>query len=111
MIFIYFGELYPTNLRGMYFGLAAMIGRIGGVLAPEFIQLEKENKNDLLVKSIPMITFSIVALIAGILCLLLPRTKDMPLLQTMTEANELYKKNEERLAFKNLFQFSTTIFN
>ena len=106
VIYLYFGELYPINLRGMFFGLTTIIGRVGGILAPELIQLEKENKNDPLLKSIPMITLSLSGFIAGILCLLLPRTEDIPLLQTMTEANELYKKNEEQNGFKKLFQFS-----
>ena len=106
VIYLYFGELYPINLRGMFFGLTTIIGRVGGILAPELIQLEKENKNDPLLKSIPMITLSLSGFIAGILCLLLPRTEDIPLLQTMTEANEFYKKNEEQNGFKKLFRFS-----
>ena len=106
VIYIYFGELYPTNLRGMAIGLVTMISRVGGILAPELIQLEKENKNDPLLKSIPMVTFSILAFVAGIISLLLPQTKDIPLLQTMTDADALYKKNEKRLNLKNLSHVS-----
>ena len=96
-MYIYFGELYPTELRGMGIGLISAISRIGGLIAPELIYLEKENKHNPVLKSVPLVTFSVIALIGGIVGLLLPETKDKQLLQTVEEAVELYANNDRRI--------------
>ena len=41
LVYIMTSELYPTKIRGTMFGLANMIGRTGGLLAPMVIEFEK----------------------------------------------------------------------
>lgn len=98
MICIYGGELFPTKLRGMAIGLASIFSRIGGLLAPLLILMETENKDNIILKSIPSVIFTICAILAAFLTALLPETKDKPLLQTITQADQFYAENERRFA-------------
>ena len=59
----------------------------------------EENKHNGLIKSIPMLTFSFFALISAIVAQTLPETKDTPLLQTLTEANQFYESDKKRKFF------------
>jgi len=84
-------------MRGMSIGFISAISRIGSLLAPELIFIEKENKNNLFLKSVPMAIFSIFGLIAGIIALLLPETKNQPMLHSLQDAEKFYEKNEKRI--------------
>ena len=96
-IYIYFCELFPTEMRGMSIGFISAISRIGSLLAPELIFIEKENKNNLFLKSIPMAIFSMLGVVAGVIALHLPETKDQPMLHSLEDAEKFYEKNEKRL--------------
>ena len=61
-------------------------------------RLESENQDNMVMKSIPSVVFSTVALVAGLVAFLLPETKGMKLLETMEEANEFYGNNEKRIS-------------
>ena len=41
LVYIVTSELYPTKIRGTMFGVANMLGRMGGLLAPMVIEFEK----------------------------------------------------------------------
>jgi len=43
-----------------------------------------------------MLLFATFAIISAIVAQTLPETKDTPLLQTMTEANQFYEKDKNR---------------
>ena len=40
LVYIVTSELYPTKIRGTMFGVANMLGRMGGLLAPMVIEFE-----------------------------------------------------------------------
>ena len=61
-------------------------------------RLESENQDNVVMKSVPSVVFSTVALVAGLVAFSLPETKGMKLLETMEEANEFYGNNEKRIS-------------
>ncbi|XP_028290283.1 solute carrier family 22 member 13-like isoform X2 [Gouania willdenowi] len=67
-IYVYTAELYPTVIRQNGVGLNAMIGRIGGIIAPLVRLL------DVIHYTIPMLIYGIVPIVAGGLCFMLPET-------------------------------------
>ena len=63
-----------------------IIGHVGGVLAPLLADAGKK-----IDPALPYIIFSIVNIIVGVLCLLLPETNHIPLPNTIQEAVEMEK--------------------
>lgn len=68
-IYIYTSELYPTVVRNMAIGASSTSMRIGSMLAP-FI-----SDTVVSVPWMPTAIFGVAALVAGLVCLLLPETK------------------------------------
>ena len=80
-IYIYAAELFPTDIRTIGLGFASMVGRIGGIAAPFII---------LLPRFTPNLIFALSGIVSGFSVLLLPETKDKPLLQTVKQAKSFY---------------------
>ncbi|XP_035700301.1 organic cation transporter protein-like [Branchiostoma floridae] len=85
VIYIWSGELYPTVIRNLGMGVASMWARVGGIVSP-FIALSMD-----LWGPLPYIIFGGLALVAGVLCLILPETLNFPLAQTLEEAEAFGK--------------------
>ncbi|XP_077966038.1 solute carrier family 22 member 21-like isoform X1 [Styela clava] len=85
MIFLYPAELFPTKLRNTALGFSATLSRFGGLMAP-FIAFTGESS-----KLVPFLILSGIALVASIVTLLLPETKDLPLPETLEESLALEK--------------------
>lgn len=83
ILYTYTAELFPTSLRQRLFSVCTTVGRIGTILAPQAPLLAD------VAKSLPMIVFGSVALIAGILTLLLPETLKIDLPNTIAEASQM----------------------
>ncbi|CAB3233014.1 unnamed protein product [Arctia plantaginis] len=68
-IYIYTSELYPTVVRNMGIGASSTSMRIGSMLAPFIADTVVS------VPWMPTAIFGVAALVAGLVCLLLPETK------------------------------------
>lgn len=68
-IYVYTSELYPTVVRNMGVGACSTSMRVGTMLAP-FIA-----NTVVSVSWLPTAIFGIAALVAGLVCLILPETK------------------------------------
>ena len=80
-IYVYAAELFPTDMRTTGLGFASMVGRIGGIAAPFII---------LLPRFTPNLIFALSGIVSGFSVLLLPETKNKPLLQTLNQAKSFY---------------------
>ncbi|BFZ10272.1 hypothetical protein BsWGS_13311 [Bradybaena similaris] len=75
IIYLMAAELFPTVTRNIGMGVASMSARIGGLLAPFFLDLKTVSE------SFPLIMFGGLSLLAGSLALMLPETAGKPLPQ------------------------------
>ena len=85
---IFTSELYPTPLRSTGVGLSVALARLGGVWAPQINVLSATLGSIY----IPFVIFSIVSLVAGTLCLMLPETLNKLLPESLSDAKALNKK-------------------
>ncbi|KAG4067214.1 hypothetical protein HA402_000205 [Bradysia odoriphaga] len=82
-LYIYTSELWPTNMRHSIMGLCSTMGRIGAMFAP-FAPLLSQY-----VDILPYLTFGGMALIAAVLILLLPETRNKKLPDSLYEAENI----------------------
>ncbi|XP_060045851.1 solute carrier family 22 member 7 isoform X1 [Erinaceus europaeus] len=78
-VYLFTSELYPTVLRQTGLGLTALVGRLGGSLAPLAVLL------DGVWLPLPSITYGGIALLASCTALLLPETKQEQLPETIQD--------------------------
>ncbi|XP_069814945.1 solute carrier family 22 member 13-like [Dendropsophus ebraccatus] len=81
--YIYAAELFPTILRQNGVGLCSMSARLGGIIAPLVILLDRYHP------AIPMAIYGSVPIIGGLLCFLLPETKGRELEDLKSQANNI----------------------
>ncbi|XP_071797999.1 organic cation transporter protein-like [Asterias amurensis] len=86
--FLYGTEIFPTPVRNIGFGIASICGRVGSILAPFIIYLEEYSSY------LPLNIFGGLSLIAGVLVVLLPETRNKPLPETMEDAEMLGKTRQ-----------------
>uniref|UniRef100_UPI00358FC7F4 solute carrier family 22 member 6-B-like n=1 Tax=Myxine glutinosa TaxID=7769 RepID=UPI00358FC7F4 len=94
IIYLYTGELYPTVIRQNGLGTTATMARVGGMLAPLISIFQEEYP------FLPQIVYGVASLLAGLLALLLPETRNRPLLDTVEEMKfqqQCYKQGLEDL--------------
>lgn len=87
--YLFTSELYPTVLRQTGLGLGAMIGRLGGSLAPLAVLL------DAVWLLLPRLTYAGIALLAACTALLLPETKKAQLPETIQDVERKSIQEEE----------------
>ncbi|CAG5130923.1 unnamed protein product [Candidula unifasciata] len=75
IIYLMAAEIFPTVTRNIGMGVASMSARIGGILAPFFLDLKTVSE------ALPLILFGGLSLLAGSLALMLPETAGKPLPQ------------------------------
>ncbi|XP_060911086.1 solute carrier family 22 member 4-like [Labrus mixtus] len=78
IVYAYTAELYPTVLRNTALGTCSMVSRVGSIIAPYFIYLRSYSV------SLPYILMGSLTALVGLLSLLLPDTRGMPLPDTIT---------------------------
>ncbi|XP_036364182.1 organic cation transporter protein-like [Octopus sinensis] len=78
-IYLLSAELFPTVVRANGLGFASFFARIGSISGPFILQLSSY------VKWLPLSIFGLLAVIAGLLLLLLPETKNRDLPQTFED--------------------------
>ena len=84
MVYQFTTELFPTVVRTAGLGFCSFFSRIGSILAP-FLGREM----GALSPSAPVLIFGLISLLAGLLTLLLPETKDRVSPDTMEEGEAL----------------------
>ncbi|XP_007654504.2 solute carrier family 22 member 7 [Ornithorhynchus anatinus] len=77
--FLFTSELYPTVLRQMGMGLVALVGRLGGSLAPLAMLLAG------VWAPLPKVAYGSAALLAAAMALLLPETRQAQLPETIQD--------------------------
>eukprot|EP00057_Strongylocentrotus_purpuratus_P015416 XP_011669890.1 PREDICTED: organic cation transporter protein isoform X1 [Strongylocentrotus purpuratus] len=84
-VFVYGTEIFPTSIRNVGFGLCSFWSRVGGVMAPFVIYLNR------IYEPGPLLIFGISSFFCGGIALFLPETLDRPLPETLEEGNNLHK--------------------
>ncbi|XP_053568918.1 solute carrier family 22 member 13 [Bombina bombina] len=85
--YVYTAELFPTVIRQNGVGLCNMTARVAGILAPLIGLLSKYHS------AIPMAIYGSGPVICGVLCFLLPETRDKDL-QDFTQENDTTTSNQ-----------------
>uniref|UniRef100_A0AC34QDJ6 Organic cation transporter n=1 Tax=Panagrolaimus sp. JU765 TaxID=591449 RepID=A0AC34QDJ6_9BILA len=67
------GEMSPTTTRNMFYGVVGFVGEIGSIIAPYFNRLKTIHD------AAPAFAVALLSLLAGLLALCSPETKDMPM--------------------------------
>ncbi|CAH1780972.1 unnamed protein product [Owenia fusiformis] len=80
IMYLYTGEIYPTQARNLGLGSASSFGRIGGLISPQIPLLAK------VWYGLPYVCMSVFPIASGILGYFLPETKDKRLPETFEEA-------------------------
>ena len=88
MVFVYAVEIFPTSVRNVGLGSSSTWSRVGGVVAP-YIGRELGKQSP----AAPFIIFGITSILAAVLSLLLPETKNVPLPDTIHEGEIFNKEN------------------
>jgi len=95
IMFVYTAELFPTSIRNRSIGACSFWGRVGGIIAPQILLLEK------VWTPLPLLILSMFSLAAGVSVLvLLPETKGTKLPENMEEALLI---GEERPAVSSIY--------
>ncbi|CAD7092119.1 unnamed protein product [Hermetia illucens] len=97
-VYLYTGELYPTVVRNIAVGIAAMTARIGSMIAPFVVGLKKTEHY------LPPIIFAAATLIGAVMVIWLPETRNRPLGETIDDSKQL-------LASTDKFKFSNVSSN
>ncbi|KAL9979760.1 hypothetical protein ACROYT_G017470 [Oculina patagonica] len=85
--YVYSAELFPTVIRNIGMGTSTSAARVGSFLSPYIVFSQRVHA------LLPFGIMGLNALIAGMLCMMLPETNNQPTLETM-EAKEQGQKME-----------------
>nr|XP_034829082.1 solute carrier family 22 member 7-like isoform X2 [Maniola hyperantus] len=83
VVYLYCTEMFPTVVRNSAIGISSMMARFGSMVAPFVAGLRPHGK------WCAPITFGVFPIIAAILCILLPETKDIELPMTIEEGEAM----------------------
>ncbi|XP_067675805.1 organic cation transporter protein-like [Haliotis asinina] len=92
VVYVYSTEIFPTVVRSSALGLSSSFARIGGMVAPYFIDLGKEVEGKW-GRALPLLLFGVLSVIAGLLDLALPETLNRDLPETIEDAKNFSRKN------------------
>ncbi|XP_031557668.1 organic cation transporter protein-like [Actinia tenebrosa] len=81
-VYVFTVELYPTVIRNVGLGVASMMARAGGILAPYFVLLADLPQID---RTLPLVIFGVLGIAAGLVALWLPETLFSPMPQTLEQ--------------------------
>ncbi|XP_006861000.1 PREDICTED: solute carrier family 22 member 20 [Chrysochloris asiatica] len=76
-VYLFTGELYPTEIRQMGMGFASVNARLGGLAAPLVTTLGEFST------ILPPVGFGATSILAGLAICLLTETRNMPLVETI----------------------------
>lgn len=70
---VYAAEVFPTVVRNIGVGVSSMSARVGGILAPQIVALNRFSR------PVPFVVFGVLGIVCALLCVFLPETLDVPL--------------------------------
>ncbi|XP_070558191.1 organic cation transporter protein-like [Ptychodera flava] len=79
IVFVYGAEIYPTVVRNAGMGVSSMSARVGSIISPFVVLLE------VYWSPMPFIIMGVTSVIAGVLALFLPETRNKRLPETLEE--------------------------
>ncbi|CAH1265416.1 SLC22A4 [Branchiostoma lanceolatum] len=83
IVFLYATELFPTVVRNVGVGVSSFSSRVGGIIAPFAMYLERVSSIH-----VPLALFGALSILAGLAALLLPETKGRKMTQTIGELED-----------------------
>ncbi|XP_066139089.1 organic cation transporter protein-like isoform X2 [Euwallacea fornicatus] len=83
ILYVLTSEMFPTNLRHSFMGTCSTFGRIGSMISPQTPLLAQ------LWESLPLISFSAMSILAGLLTMIFPETLHKKLPDTVKEAENI----------------------
>ncbi|XP_070622677.1 solute carrier family 22 member 6-A-like [Erythrolamprus reginae] len=89
-VFLYTGELYPTVIRQTGMGFGNTMARIGGIVAP-LVRMTSEY-----LPSLPLVIYATAPIISGMAACFLPETLNVPLPDTIGDAESRKVEEEKR---------------
>ncbi|XP_072938088.1 organic cation transporter protein-like [Epargyreus clarus] len=87
-VYIYVSEVFPTSARQSLLAICSSVGRVGSTMAPLTPLLKSYYHN------LPAIAFGSLALLASLLVFTLPETINIPLPDTIEEAEMLSRRKK-----------------
>ncbi|XP_070558288.1 organic cation transporter protein-like [Ptychodera flava] len=88
MVYLYSAEIYPTVVRNTCMGLSSMSARVGSIISPYVMLL------DVYWGPLPFIVMGVTSVVAGLLALLLPETRNRKLPETLEDGQFFGKVNK-----------------
>ncbi|KAG7299047.1 hypothetical protein JYU34_017522 [Plutella xylostella] len=86
-VYLNCSEVFPTVIRNSALGFASVFARVGGFIAPFVVNIG--------IEWVSILVFSSLALVAAILSCFLPETKNIVLLNTISQREEKKSKSIE----------------
>lgn len=86
IVYLYCSEMFPTVVRNAALGICSMMARVGAMLAPYVVDLRQYGQ------WCAPLAFGVFPIMAALLCLFLPETKDCELLMTLEEGEQFTGK-------------------
>ncbi|XP_014677147.1 PREDICTED: organic cation transporter protein-like [Priapulus caudatus] len=84
VVYLYSAEIYPTVVRNAGVGSNSVFARVGAILAPYISMLGTHYST----VTLPLVIFGLPAVIAGVLAMFLPETKDRVLPETLNNGEQ-----------------------
>ncbi|XP_024203022.1 solute carrier family 22 member 20 isoform X1 [Pan troglodytes] len=89
-VYLFTGELYPTEIRQMGMGFASVHARLGGLAAPLVTTLGEYST------ILPTVSFGATAILAGLAVCFLTETRNMPLVETIAAMERRVKEGSSK---------------
>nr|A6NK97.1 RecName: Full=Solute carrier family 22 member 20; AltName: Full=Organic anion transporter 6; AltName: Full=Solute carrier family 22 member 20 pseudogene [Homo sapiens] len=89
-VYLFTGELYPTEIRQMGMGFASVHARLGGLTAPLVTTLGEYST------ILPPVSFGATAILAGLAVCVLTETRNMPLVETIAAMERRVKEGSSK---------------
>lgn len=83
IIYLYCTEMFPTVVRNAALGFSSMMARVGSMIAPFVVALKPYGQ------WCAPVVFGMLPLISATLCIMLPETKDIRLMNTLEEGEAM----------------------
>ncbi|XP_014260538.1 organic cation transporter protein isoform X1 [Cimex lectularius] len=99
VIILHTSELFPTSNRNTAIGTSLTMAQVGTIIAPFVVDIGGAQA-----WWIPSTFCGVMSIIAGLLILLLPETRNKPMLDTIQEVDQ--SNRYKNVSFKNCFSFS-----
>ncbi|XP_061185482.1 organic cation transporter protein-like [Saccostrea echinata] len=81
VLYVYTGELFPTVIRSIVMGTVSIGARVGALISPYLYDVTDGKIG----KMLPLITYSVITIIVGLLSIQLPETNKRKLIETVEE--------------------------